>query len=151
MRSSVGPKKAVADVPAFVLDCAFVLRWLLKEDDGSSSIDILERVAMHGAIVPGIWPLEIANVLVTKAQAKRLPADSVKRLLADVGELRIEVDRRTNEFAWTRIVSLAQRHRLTSYDAAYLELAARHNLALATIDKDLRKAAEAEGVLVLPK
>lgn len=135
---------------AFVLDCSVLLRWLLKEVDEESSVQILERVAMHGAVVPSVWPLEVANVLVTKTRSRVLKADVVKRLLAEVGELRIDVDRRTHEFAWTRIVSLAQRHGLSAYDAAYLELAARLGLPLATIDVPLRKAAVSEGVLVLP-
>ena len=69
---------------AFVLDCSVLLRWLLKEVDEESSVQILERVAMHGAVVPSVWPLEVANVLVTKTRARVLKADVVKRLLADI-------------------------------------------------------------------
>lgn len=79
---------------------------------------------------------------------KRLNSDRLDKVLANIKELKIDVDKRTNEFAWTRILSLARRHDLTTYDASYLELAARGGLALATYDRDLAEAAKSEGVLV---
>ncbi len=86
----------------------------------------------------------------TAVKQKRLSSDRLDKVLANVRELRIDFDTRTNEFAWTRILSLARRHDLTTYDASYLELAARDGLALATYDRDLAAAAKSEGVLVLP-
>jgi predicted nucleic acid-binding protein len=131
-----------------VLDCSIVLRWALKEGEGVS-FD-LEKVAAYGGVVPSIWHLEVANVLLLKVRHKRLPAKELEPVLADIARLKIAVDERTDEFAWTMTLRLAEKHLLSAYDAAYLELALRRGLALATLDKDLAKAAAAERVMVLP-
>jgi predicted nucleic acid-binding protein len=115
-------------------------------DDGSFD---LEKVAAYGGVVPGIWHLEVANVLLLQVRHKKLPAKERDAVLADIARLRIAVDDRTDEFAWTITPRLAEKHGLSAYDAAYLELALRHGLALATLDKDLAKAAAAERVMVL--
>jgi predicted nucleic acid-binding protein len=129
----------------FVLDNSVVMRWLLK--DGSP-----ERLAYAGkvldllgsesgeAVVPGIWPLEVANVLV-KAQAKRLVTEA--RSTAFIGllqEMAITVDAQTADRALGDTLQLARRFKLSSYDAAYLELALREGRPLATLDADLRNA-----------
>ena len=121
------------------------MRWLLK--DGSP-----ERLAYAGqvldllglesgeAVVPGIWPLEVANVLV-KAQAKRLVTEA--RSTAFIGllqEMAITIDAQTADRALGDTLQLARRFKLSSYDAAYLELALREGLPLATLDADLRNA-----------
>ena len=132
-----------------MLDCAVVLAWVLEEHGPDTSLGILERVARHGAIVPAIWPLEVSNSLMMAQRQRRLSVAQMEKAVANVRELRVDWDRRTNDFAWTRILSLAQRHGLSAYDASYLELAARTGLALATYDRPLAKAAENEGILVL--
>jgi predicted nucleic acid-binding protein len=131
-----------------VLDCSIVLRWALKEGDGGS-FD-LEKVAAYGGVVPGIWHLEVANVLLLKVRHKKLPEKELDAVLADISKLKIAVDGRTDEFAWTMTLRLAEKHGLSAYDAAYLELALRRGLALATLDKELARAAIAERVMVLP-
>jgi predicted nucleic acid-binding protein len=133
-----------------VVDGAITLAWALADELDSDSLDILERVARHGAVVPGIWSLEVGNGMLSAVRQKRIKFEQVKTILADISELPIVIDRRTHELAWGRVMSLAQRHVLTTYDAAYLELAIRTESALATLDKALAKAAEGEGVLVLP-
>ena len=129
----------------FVLDNSVVMRWLLK--DGS-----VERLAYADkvlgllmqddaqAVVPGVWPLEVANVIV-KAQAKGLLSEA--RATAFIGlldDMGISVDARTAERALTDTLQLARRFKLSSYDASYLELALREGLQLATLDADLHSA-----------
>lgn len=129
----------------FVLDNSVVMRWLLR-DGGEERLayasKVLEMLALQEgeAVVPGIWALEAANVIV-KAQAKALVTEA--RATAFFGllyDMRLRVDLRTAERALGETLQLARRFKLSSYDAAYLELALREGLPLATLDADLREA-----------
>ncbi|MBK7655141.1 MAG: type II toxin-antitoxin system VapC family toxin [Betaproteobacteria bacterium] len=129
----------------FVLDNSVVMRWLLK--DGSAerlayAAKVLDRLANLGdeAVVPGIWALEVANVLV-KAQAKGLVTEA--RAAEFVGLLRdmaFETDTETAARALGDTLQLARRFKLSACDAAYLEHALRNGLPLATLDDDLNLA-----------
>ena len=129
----------------FVLDNSVVMRWLLK--DGSDerlayAARVLElmRQDTGEAVVPGIWPLEVANVLV-KAQARGLVSEARATAFAGLlGEMTITLDPRTASRALGDTLQLARRFKLSSYDAAYLELALREGLPLATLDADLQSA-----------
>lgn len=134
----------------FVIDNSVVMRWLLN--DGSQErlayaarvLDLLTLDAGE-ALVPGVWSLEVANVLV-KAQAKGLVAEA--RASAFVGllaEMSITVDASTAARALGDTLQLARRFKLSSYDAAYLELALREGLPLATLDADLQSAIKQVG------
>ena len=138
----------------FVLDNSVVMRWLLK--DGSderlaSAAKVLDLLTQDNAqaIVPGVWPLEVANVIV-KAEAKGLVSEA--RAMAFIGlldDMGISVDTRTAERALTDTLQLARRYQLSSYAASYLELALREGLPLATLDADLQSAMlQTGGVLV---
>lgn len=128
-----------------VLDNSVVMRWLLK--DGSAEhlayADKVLGLLMQDdaqALVPGVWPLEVANVIV-KAQAKGLVSEA--RATAFIGlleDMGITVDTRTAERALKDTLQLARRFKLSSYDASYLELALREGLPLATLDADLQSA-----------
>lgn len=129
----------------FVLDNSVVMRWLLR-DGGEERLayasKVLEMLALQEgeAVVPGIWALEAANVIVI-AQAKALVTEA--RATAFFGllyDMRLRVDLRTAERALGETLQLARRFKLSSYDAAYLELALREGLPLATLDADLREA-----------
>ena len=138
----------------FVLDNSVVMRWLLK--DGSVErlayadkvLDLLTQDDAQ-ALVPGVWPLEVANVIV-KAQAKGLLSEARATafigLLDDIG---ISVDSSTAERALKDTLQLARRFKLSSYDASYLDLALREGLPLATLDADLRSAMLQTGGLVV--
>ena len=138
----------------FVLDNSVVMRWLLN--DGSEErlayaakvLDLLTQ-DIGEAMVPGVWSLEVANVLV-KAQAKGLVSEA--RASAFVGllaEMAITVDTSTAARALGDTLQLARRFKLSSYDAAYLELALREGLPLATLDADLKSAmTQVGGILV---
>jgi len=93
--------------------------------------------------------LEVANVLEMNVRRGRHDAAFRDAALEDLAVLPISIDAETDRQAWGATVRLAARHRLTTYDAAYLELAQRRGLPLATLDKELRDAATAEGVLLL--
>ena len=129
----------------FVLDNSVVMRWLLK-DGGAEGLAYADKVLgllMQDdaqAVVPGVWPLEVANVLV-KAQAKGLLSEA--RATAFIGlldDMGISVDTRSAERALKDTLQLARRFKLSSYDASYLELALREGLPLATLDADLHSA-----------
>lgn len=111
---------------------------------------MLDHVTSSGAVVPGLWRLEIANALQT-AVRRRQRIDAVYRdtSLAELGYMPIRIDADTNTYAWSTTLRLAERYSLTLYDAAYLELAQRCRLPLASADRDLRRAAPAVNVELL--
>ena len=112
-----------------VLDASIALSWLLPNEVSNA---ILDRVAAEGAIVPAIWPLEIANSLLVAQRRARITAEHRSRSLQLLSSLPISVDADTAIQAWRETVALADRHSLSVYDAAYLELAVRRSLPLAT-------------------
>ena len=101
------------------------------------------------AVAPQLWPLEAANVLLTAERRGRITAPERQRLIRFLRALPIEIDDQTASQVWTATVQLAEQHRLSAYDAAYLELALRLGLPLATADRAVIAAAEAVGVPVL--
>jgi predicted nucleic acid-binding protein len=113
--------------------------------------EVLARLTERGAWVPGLWKLEVANVLEMGVRRGRHDGAFRTATLADLALLPISVDLETDRQAWSATVHLAERHKLTMYDAAYLELAQRRGLPLATLDTELRSAADAEGVILLGK
>jgi predicted nucleic acid-binding protein len=94
--------------------------------------------------------LEVANALQIATRRKRIATAYRDRSLRNLGSLRIEVDQETDARAWLDTLELSDRYQLTLYDAAYLELALRRGLAIATRDQDLENAARIAGVTVLP-
>ena len=103
----------------------------------------------NGAWVPGLWRLEVANVLQMNVNRRRHRTTFRDAALADLALLPIHLDGDTDRHAWDETLRLAERHELTVYDAAYLELALRRKIALATLDRQLRAAAAREGVQLL--
>lgn len=97
---------------------------------------------------PPIWPLEVANVLVLSERKRRLTTAESARFIAVLTALPITVDDQTSHRAFNEVLALARAHRLTAYDAAYLELASREGLPIATLDNGLRKAARRLGIIV---
>jgi predicted nucleic acid-binding protein len=110
---------------------------------------LLERVRDEGGLVPGLWRLELANVLVNAERAKRIGMNQIAIFLDLIRKLPIAVDTQASTRAFDTILDLARYERLTTYDAAYLDLALRRNLPLATKDKDLSLAARRNGVRLL--
>ena len=110
----------------------------------------LRQVTESGAVAPSLWRLEVANAL-QMAVKRKLASPSAFRdaSIADLQALEVNIDPETDRHAWTTTLQLAERCRLTLYDAAYLELAQRLGLPLATLDEDLRTAGASLGVTLL--
>jgi predicted nucleic acid-binding protein len=103
----------------------------------------------RGRGVPAHWPLEVANAFLSDAAAGALPPGETGEFIEDLAALPIRLEPPSGPAQWPAILALAERHRLTAYDAAYLKLAQRTGLPLATLDGDLQKAAQAEGVTLV--
>jgi predicted nucleic acid-binding protein len=135
----------------FVLDSSLTMAWCF-EDEASPETDEIQDwlTADARAHVPTLWHLEIANVLWACERRKRITeADSV-RFLAVLEALNIMTDHQTEQHAGQKTLGLARQHGVSVYDAAYLELAMRLGLPLASKDETLRKAAQAVGLSILP-
>jgi len=129
-----------------VLDSSVTLAWLFGDETTPRISQLFETVAERGAVVPGLWWLEIANSLTVAVRRRRIDAGFRRAALADLALLDISTDAQTATQAWADTLDLADQHRLTLYDAAYLELARRRGLPLATLDLELRAAALAAQV-----
>ena len=135
----------------FVLDASVTMSWLLadaKSADGRYAASVLESLAEPdiAAGVPVTWGLEVANVI-ARAEAKVVVTEAQSEAFLEMlGGIRISPDPATFPHALVETLNLARRYRLSSYDASYLELALRVGLPLATVDKDLLKAARKTGV-----
>jgi predicted nucleic acid-binding protein len=134
---------------SLVLDSSVTLAWVYSAETTEAISNVFARVVESGAWVPALWRLEVANVLETGVRKGRTDAIFRDAALADLALLPITVDRETDRQAWGATAKLAARHRLTLYDAAYLELARRLCLPLATLDNELRAAATAEDIVLL--
>ena len=135
---------------SFILDCSVALTWVLPDEGRQQhSMELLQRLESEGAVVPEIWPLEMANTLLVARRRRRLTERDVARAIDDLAALPIIVDQETHRRAFEMTFSLANKYKLSSYDAAYLELAQRSRLPLATLDKKLRSACRAAGIELL--
>lgn len=132
-----------------VVDASVVLAVPLQEVNRDRAVAVLERAVEGGAVVPGIWHLEVGNSLMLAERRGRISAANRTTALQDLARLPIEVDLDTASRAWRDTLFLAEHHRLTLYDASYLELSVRLSLPLATFDAALRRAASAAGVNLL--
>jgi predicted nucleic acid-binding protein len=133
---------------SLVLDSSVTLAWIHADELTGAVRAAFDQVTEAGAWVPSLWRLEVANVLEMGVRRKKHTADFRDATLADLAELPIRLDPETDRQAWGATARLAAIHGLTPYDAAYLELALRRGLPLATLDKDLRAAASAESVVL---
>jgi predicted nucleic acid-binding protein len=138
--------KKKAKRQAIVLDCSVALAWYFKDEANSYADAVATRFPSIQAIVPAIWPLEVANAVLMGERRKRSTAAQAARWLGYLGSLPIMIDDETATRAWTETLNLARVHNLSAYDAAYLELAQRRGLSLATLDDKLKVAAAAAGV-----
>jgi predicted nucleic acid-binding protein len=133
-----------------VLDCSATLPWIFGDEATPASESLLDDLTNGArAWVPSLWHLEVANVMLGAIRRKRIDQAGVEAFLTQLGAYDIRVDGETVSRAWTKTLDLAQQHRLSSYDAAYLELALRRGLPLASTDSELVAAARAAGVPVL--
>jgi predicted nucleic acid-binding protein len=134
---------------SLVIDSSITLAWLFEDERSPAADAVLRHVAESGAVVPSLWRLEVANALQMAVKRKRITAAFRDASIADLQALEVNIDAETDRHAWTTTLQLAEQYRLTLYDAAYLELARRLDLPLATLDEELRAASTAVGVTLL--
>ena len=124
--------------------------WAFQDEATENTNRFLDQVSETGAVVPSIWTLEVANALLVGQRRGRLGAGEMAKFVALIEGMPIRQDSETGSRALHAIRELAERHSLTAYDAAYLELAMRLGAPLASRDRSLCAAAERVGVEVLP-
>ena len=134
---------------ALVLDCSVTMTWFIPDEAAAQDRALRERVTDEGAIVPALWPIEVGNAFVFAVRGRRASAELRAAALEALGQLPIEIDDQTLSRVWSDALALADRFRLTLYDACYLELAQRRELPLASRDRDLRNAARKLGTPLL--
>ena len=135
----------------FVLDVSLTLQWFLEdENDRQYGLDVLNSLSHGIALVPTLWFYEVGNGLLMACRRKRITFTQLEGFLARLTQLPIQNASETpNEIL--ALPTLAQKHSLTNYDAAYLALALRRNLPLATADAALIRAAASAGVDIFGK
>lgn len=129
-----------------VLDGSLTLAWYFADEADPYADAVARGLATREAVVPSLWRLEIANALVVGERRKRSTQAQAAAFVARLGRLPIVVDDETDAHAWGETIRLARAHSLSAYDAAYLELAMRRGLPLASLDDPLKAAAAAVGV-----
>jgi predicted nucleic acid-binding protein len=132
----------------FVLDASVVGCWAFKDEDDPRAMAALERIASDAALVPALWWFEVRNILIVAERRGRISVADTAVFLSDLARSSINIDRQPKE---EQVLAFARRHRLTVYDAAYLELAQREEAPLATLDASLARAARAEHVALLAR
>jgi len=131
-----------------VLDASLTLTWYFEDETTAAAEELLDIVAQTGAVVPPLWRLEVASGFQAGIRRKRIDTAYRDASLADLERMPITVDADVDAHVWTTTLSLSDRCGLTVYDACYLELAQRRGLPLATLDRDLRAAGQALGILL---
>lgn len=134
---------------SLVLDTSITVARVFPDELTPEILHLFKERVAHSAWVPDLWKVELANVLSHSVRKGRMTRERRDKVLARLQILPISVDSETGHNAWNETLKLADRHKLTVYDATYLELALRRSLPLATLDRDLRKAAQAERVPLL--
>jgi predicted nucleic acid-binding protein len=126
-----------------VIDASLTASWHFEDERGPIAESVLESLEHDSAYAPLIWWFEIRNVIILGERTRRATHEQTAEFLAFLLQLPISLDSLPDD---DRVMTLARRHKLTFYDAAYLELAQREGIPLATLDKELADAARAEGV-----
>ena len=132
-----------------VLDASFMMAFVFDDEQTPELTERARQVLTNGAVVPRHWQLEMANSVLMSVRRQRIDAAKAATILAQMARLEVSIDLPDAMAAWTVIYALAEQHSLTLYDAAYLELAMRRGLPLASLDRALIAAARASGVEVL--
>lgn len=135
---------------SLVVDNSIALAWCFADEQTEPIMALLDRVTEVGAVAPQLWPIEALNGLLAAERRGRVNRVRRQRLAGFLQQLPITLDDETASRIWTAAAQLAEQHRLTAYNATYLELAMRLGFPLATGDKALMAAARDAGVALLP-
>ena len=134
---------------SLVLDSSVALAWVYADETTDAILRLFDEIRIGGAWIPGLWRWEIANVLQLNVRRGRHSGDFRDEALSSLALLPVKVDAEADRQAWSATLYLAERHGLTVYDAAYLEIASRRKIPLATLDRQLRAASSDEKVELL--
>ena len=134
---------------SLVLDSSATLAWILGDDTTLALERVFNAIPERGAVVPCMWRLEVANCLTLARRRGRIDEPFRRAALADLNLLDIVVDAHTDANAWAETLELAERFGLSLYAAAYIELASRRALPLATLDAQMRAAGRGLGLRLL--
>ena len=132
----------------FVVDNSVVMSWCFKDETNQYGDAVLDRLAESTAIVPPIWPLEVVNVLLVAERHNRLKQVDSVRFITLLLQLPIVVEHEGPEKIMKDLLALGRANNLSSYDAAYLDLAMRKDCPIATLDKKLIEAAKKVDVTI---
>jgi predicted nucleic acid-binding protein len=131
----------------FALDASVVLAWVFPDEEGGAVAEAaLDRLDGDHGTAPALWWFEVRNALIAGERRQRLNARATGSFLRWLSRLPIVTDALPDE---AKLLDLSRRYRLTVYDAAYLEVAHRHGIPLATTDNALRGAARRIGVALV--
>ena len=134
---------------SFVVDNSVVMSWCFNDEANKYGDAVLDRLAESTAIVPPIWPLEVVNVLLVAERRNRLKQVDSVRFITLLSQLPIVVEHEGPERKMKDLLSLGRANNLSSYDAAYLDLAMRNDCPIATLDKKLIEAAKKVDITIL--
>jgi len=134
---------------AFVIDCSITMAWCFSDEATPATANVQDRLEKETALVPAHWFLEVTNVLAMAERRRRITPQKSAAFLALLETMDVEVDHNTPARAFAHLLPLCRSHGLTAYDAAYLDLALRRQLPVASLDDDLRAGAKSLGVQVL--
>ena len=129
-----------------VIDASIAAAWLYHDENEAIAELTITRMAEEEAAAPVLWQYEIRNLLLMGVRRNRIDPQTMRERLEAVGALPIRID---HEPDLGQALDLAEKHRMTFYDALYLELASRHNAELATLDKALQASARKEGITLV--
>lgn len=135
--------------PQFIIDCSITMAWCFADEHTPAVLAVRDRLATEAAITPAHWPLEVTNVLLMAEKRGRINAADAADFLEALLQFDIAQDYEASARLSHEVLNLGRAHQLTSYDAAYLELAVRRQLPLATLDDQLRRAADSLGITLL--
>ena len=132
----------------FVLDNTVTMAWCFNDEATPFTETLMNRLSSltDSAIVPALWLYEVVNVTGLAVRKGRITEDKARAFLDSLADLPIEVEGATRARLFTSVLALVGQHKLTAYDASYLELAIRHDLPIAALDNALTKAAREAGV-----
>ena len=142
------PKRSLRSSETFVVDCSVVFAWYFADEANRYADSVAMSLSSAKAVVPVIWPLEVANTLLMGERRGRSTELQAAAFLSRLVQLPIAIDDQTTVAAWSFTMQLARQHQLSAYDAAYLELALRLGTPLATLDEALITGARRAGVFI---
>jgi predicted nucleic acid-binding protein len=129
-----------------VIDASVALAWCFPDEDSEYADAVLVALQGHAMLVPALWSIEVINALLVAERRRRIKQPEIRRFLSLLNGLTLVVDSRTLAEYVNNILPLAREYGLSAYDAAYLDVALRHDAPLASLDDRLRKAARRAGI-----